>query len=126
MPPTFILFDTKNVHDSVLTKDLPFVCKTITQWPDKSSVDNLFVAEASTMLGKITTLAKTLPVSILVFGEVSTTLEPLIKDWKSSQVLLEDLGSKRNIKNVLKHLAHDTVPATSFAYMSSEFLGRKP
>lgn len=124
-PPTFIFLDAKNVTDAQLTKDFSFNCKVISEWPDKAPVDSFFIAEANSILGKVSAQAKGLPVSILVFGEVNGKLDGLIREWRTHQVLLEDLGSKRNGKNPLKTIATDVVPATSFAYMSCEFLGRK-
>lgn len=124
-PQTFIFLDAKNIQESQLAKDFPFNCKIISAWPERGSIDSFYLAEANAMLDKISIQTKSTPVSILVFGEVSQKLELLLKDWKTCQILLEDLGSKRNQKHGFKHLASDTVPTTSFAYMSCEFLGRK-
>jgi chemotaxis protein methyltransferase CheR len=124
-PPTFILLDAKNVTEAQLIKDFSFNPKIISTWPEKASVDSFFIAEASSMLGQVSVSSKSLPASILVFGEVNAKLDALIREWRSHQVLLEDLGGKRNGKNPLRILATDVVPATSFAYMSNEFLGRK-
>jgi chemotaxis protein methyltransferase CheR len=124
-PPTFILLDAKTIQEPQLAKDFPFNCTLIGEWPDDCRVDSIYIAEANSVIGKISTKARGLPASFMVFGEVSPKLDLLMKEWKISQVLLEDLGTKRNQKNGLKYLASDVVPATSFAYMSSEYLGRK-
>lgn len=60
--------------------------------------------------------------SACVFGRVSDIMMAGLRDWRPGQILLEDLGG------LLPSSAHlpssDTVPVTSFAYMSSDFLGR--
>jgi chemotaxis protein methyltransferase CheR len=122
---TFILLDAKNIQEHQLSKDLPLKCELISNWPSQINKDGFYIAEANSMLNKISKHFKDLQTSIMIFGEISTKLEPLIKEWQTRQILIEDLGTKRNGKNHLKAIANDVVPATSFAYMSSEYLGKK-
>jgi chemotaxis protein methyltransferase CheR len=63
--------------------------------------------------------------SIMCFGIVSKFCSESVIDWKNAQLLLEDLGVGENKKNLLKDVATDVVPMTSFAYMSNVFLAKK-
>ena len=61
-------------------------------------------------------------VSILIYGVVSKGAAEKVGQWTDAQILMEDLGN--NLKDHPLHArATDWVPATSFAYMSAEFLG---
>jgi len=61
----------------------------------------------------------------MCFGIVSKFCSESVIDWKNAQLLLEDLGVGENKKNLLKDVATDVVPMTSFAYMSNVFLAKK-
>lgn len=64
-------------------------------------------------------------VSIMCFGAISKSMGDFVLHWKNAQLLLEDIGASENKKSVLKDVATDTVPATSFMYMSNVFLSKK-
>lgn len=59
--------------------------------------------------------------SVIVFGQCSKHGGNQLLEWGEAQLLLEDVG----VNSSLCEVATDIVPATSFAYMSSEFLSRK-
>lgn len=59
--------------------------------------------------------------SILVFGQSTPAMDEALSHWKGAQILLEDRGGT-GVKSSLSALASDTLPATSFAYVSDEFL----
>ncbi len=65
------------------------------------------------------------PTSILVYGRASEKTSSLLAFWMKSHILVEDLGDSDK-KNVLVRMARDIVPATSFAFMSCEFLSKLP
>ncbi|MBS1962544.1 MAG: response regulator [Bdellovibrionales bacterium] len=58
--------------------------------------------------------------SILVFGRPTAPVTDRLGRWKDAQILVEDTGP-----GTPTVAASDRVPVTSFAYMSSDFLGRK-
>lgn len=64
--------------------------------------------------------------SVLVYGLLSNASTSKLAAWPkgSGQILIEDIQGVANNAALLR-LASDQVPATSFAYMSSEFLGLK-
>ena len=66
-----------------------------------------------------------MPTSILCYGNISSHSAKLIAGWRPAELLLEDLGEKMNSKHPLKVYATDTVPATSFPYMSCRYLSTK-
>ena len=68
---------------------------------------------------------KKFPTSILVYGNVSQHAAKAITEWVGADLLVEDLGKSENLKNPLREIATDVVPATSFPYMSCRFLSKK-
>ena len=58
--------------------------------------------------------------SVIVFGQCSKHGGEQLLEWGEAQLLLEDVG----VNGSLTEVATDVVPATSFAYMSSEYLSR--
>lgn len=65
------------------------------------------------------------PCSMIVYGMVSKHMGQDILKWDQAHLLLEDLGKKEMAKHPLQEVAFDIVPPTSFAYMSTNFLGSK-
>lgn len=66
-------------------------------------------------------------VSVLIYGPISDKLEASLKSWKPGQVLVEEgEGVERTgtgtLTGRLAALATDMTPATSFAYLSQQFL----
>jgi chemotaxis protein methyltransferase CheR len=63
--------------------------------------------------------------SLLVYGVLSKASTRKLAAWPkaSAQILIEDLKEAQK-NQTLSQNANDQVPATSFAYMSSEFLGQ--
>lgn len=124
-PPTFILFD--GVKDTLegFAKSIGFKNKAISSWPTNMlTPDEVYIADAKQFSSQLSSKVKEIPASILVMGEVSPNLKGVIEKWKKAQVLLEDLGPKGNLQSPFKTLSTDIVPATSFAYMSIEFLSK--
>lgn len=124
-PPTFILFDgVKDTLDG-FAKNIGFKNKTITEWPTHMlTPDEIYIVDAKQFSSQFTAKIKEIPASILVMGDISPNLKGVIEKWKKAQVLLEDLGPKGNLQSPFKTLSTDIVPATSFAYMSIEFLSK--
>ncbi|OQW47963.1 MAG: hypothetical protein A4S09_14290 [Proteobacteria bacterium SG_bin7] len=62
--------------------------------------------------------------SIIVFSDVSGHATLQICKWEDSHLLIEDIGKiHKNTKLIAR--ANDVVPATSFGFLSSEYLGRE-
>ena len=66
--------------------------------------------------------------SFLIYGEISKHASAAVAEWVASSkvssgasLLLEDLGARNSD---LMTVAADIVPSTSFAYMSSQYLGQ--
>lgn len=124
-PPTFILFDgVKDTLDG-FAKNIGFKNKTITSWPTHMlTPDEIYIADAKQFSSQFSAKVKEIPASVLVMADVSPNLKGVLEKWKKAQVLLEDLGPKGNLQSPFKTLSTDIVPATSFAYMSIEFLSK--
>lgn len=80
--------------------------------------DIIYVGELKNALRKLPESAGR--ISVLVFGRVSKTGVNLVSSLKNTQVLVEDIPGV-NRSELAKGVV-DIVPATSFAYMSMEFL----
>ncbi|MCK6595178.1 MAG: hypothetical protein L6Q33_08265, partial [Bacteriovoracaceae bacterium] len=65
------------------------------------------------------------PCSMIVYGMMSKHMANDLLKWNNAHLLLEDLGKKEMAKHPLADVAADIVPPTSFAYMSTHFLGSK-
>lgn len=81
------------------------------------------IADASKHLSEAKKLGDGKVVSILVYGDVSKNFGDKILTWSGAQLLVEDRGQGVN-GHVLGEAATDIVPYTSFAYMSSQYLGK--
>jgi chemotaxis protein methyltransferase CheR len=67
--------------------------------------------------------SKSKKASILVYGDLSKGSADKILQYSGAHLLLEDLGSGRGAK-ALQDIASDTVPHTSFGYMSCEYFSK--
>jgi chemotaxis protein methyltransferase CheR len=124
-PPTFILLDGAKDTLEGFAANMNFPSRTVSEWPSSPlKADELYVADAKKFAANLPKKNKSIPASILVMGEVSPSLKDLLEGWTKAQVLVEDLGPKQNGHSPFKNIQSDIVPATSFAYMSCEFLGR--
>ncbi len=124
-PPTFILLDGAKDTLEGLSQGLGFKNKAIGSWPAQPmNPDEIYVTDAKQFSPYLTSKIKELPASILVMGEISPNLKGTLENWKKAQILLEDLGPKGNLQSPFRILSTDTVPATSFAYMSVEYLSK--
>lgn len=124
-PPTFILFDgVKDTLDG-FAKNIGFKNKTINSWPTHMlTPDEVYITDAKQFSSQFSSKIKEIPASVLVMADVSPNLKGVLEKWKNAQVLLEDLGPKGNLQSPFKTLSTDIVPATSFAYMSIEYLSK--
>jgi chemotaxis protein methyltransferase CheR len=125
-PPLFILLDGAKDTLQGFADALPFPNKAIEAWPGQTlKADEIFVADAKKFNAYLPTAVKDKPISIFILGEVAPELRVVAEKWSTAQILVEDLGTRLNGHSPFRELTTDTVPLTSFVYMSAEFLGRQ-
>jgi chemotaxis protein methyltransferase CheR len=126
-PPTFILIDGAGDTLEGFSKTLGLSIKPLAAFPTVPlRADEVYVADAKSFFKLFNVKTKETPVSILILGEVSPNLKPLMQGWQKAQILVEDLGTKLNGHSAFRDVQTDIVPVTSFAYMSADFLGKLP
>jgi chemotaxis protein methyltransferase CheR len=125
-PPTFLLVEgvqdalveLTNVVSNTIKKSVQMVSAV----PTELKVDEIFIGEASVLSSFLVKLNQNYQrTSILIYGEVSKGTAKELRNFKNSQIILEDLGSKSGAVELME-VADDVVPHTSFAYLSEEFL----
>lgn len=121
-PPTVVLIEGSPHALPEFAKSLR--AQFVEAVPSLERADQVFVMDSKTLGESVVNKYKDRPASFLIFGEPSKRTVHLTTLFKTVQVLSEDLGG-RNTKNPLKASASDIVPVTSYAYMSSEYLGRQ-
>jgi chemotaxis protein methyltransferase CheR len=107
-------------------KDTGKKVELIQAWPMALTPGQVYLGDFGKYWDAICASHREKRTSILIYGVLSEQSTLKISQWpkKSAQVLIED--STESTKNrALSATATDQVPATSFAYMSSEFLGLK-
>jgi chemotaxis protein methyltransferase CheR len=92
-----------------------------------SKEESIFIGDYAKLIAQVAQADNYLKMSICVFGGISSFSEKLLLKSARGQVLLEDLGIAKGTlipMNSTSLLEIDTVPFTSFAYMSSLFLAK--
>jgi chemotaxis protein methyltransferase CheR len=107
---------------SILSKETG---KTITfceQTPDQLGKDSIYLMDLATQVGPVwDKFGANRKVSVMVFGDLSAGSSQKLLKYEGAQLILEDIGGGKGTKNLMD-VASDVVLATSFAYLSSEFL----
>jgi len=124
-PPTFLLFDVQEGLVAALSerlrsesgKRLDPIC-TI----PNLSVDGYYAGGIS-LLSKLKHVFSLRPTSIAIFGSPEYDAVKEALNWPKAQGLLEDSGDLSKASEIRSNVT-DIVPATSFAYMSTEFLAK--
>jgi chemotaxis protein methyltransferase CheR len=132
-PPTLILIEGSpqamasfNGEISKLTSRSTLLLDKL---PDGGTLkaDQIYCADFKTVFADLHTAHAKTPTSLLVLGEVSQHAAREIQAWRAgqkgnrAQLVLEDLGGNQGCKALMAS-ASDVVPATSFIYLSCEFL----
>ncbi|MDR3607847.1 MAG: CheR family methyltransferase [Oligoflexia bacterium] len=125
-PPTFVFMEGCETAMPALVKEaaanwkgkVGFIETTLTA----IEVGGIYLADFSRFYDQVArenTLKRT---SILVYGQPSANASAKLPKWPGAQLLLEDIG-KPAVVSPLHASATDVLPATSFAYCSTHFLG---
>ncbi len=127
-PPTFILVDGGGEALAAMIPILTKVAGKVISFAETLPKDP---ESGKVYLMDLDTHAKALfeqngkghPTSILVYGEVPQASAEKILQFQGAHLLLEDLGGAKGTASLMD-AANDVVPATSFPYMSIEFLSQ--
>lgn len=105
-----------------LTNELRKKVIAPTEVPSHLAANQTFLFESGTHLKKLHELYnQDKQVSILLLGEITARTAENLKIWKGAQFIIEELESGKG-SEMLKGVVSQTVPATSFAYLSNDFL----
>ena len=110
------LMQLPRLHTTRLVRGMPYQISITDKITFTATLYDLIKA-----YGDICSAHKSKPTSFLVYGKTSKHAGAKILEWDNAHLLVEDL----NYVCELSEIASDVVPATSFAYMSSEFLSKK-
>jgi chemotaxis protein methyltransferase CheR len=131
-PPTILFFEgmgevletMANEHQRDFKKNVVFFNDT----QQVLEANTIYFADFKKCLQPLVSKNKDKPFSVMIFGELSTFSNKVMKEslivMKTKEVLIEDRNEKYNSQHPLKAMATDIVPATSFMYMSCRFLSK--
>lgn len=124
-PPTVMFFEGQDNILLALKDEMKKKISYDVELLDDASGDfkknTIYISDFAKTYGDICSAHKSKPTSFLVYGKTSKHAGAKILEWDNAHLLVEDL----NYVCELSEIASDVVPATSFAYMSSEFLSKK-
>jgi chemotaxis protein methyltransferase CheR len=124
-PPSVMFYEGQdNILAAVRDElDDKLSCKVelLDDMPDSFQKDTVYLADFKKMYDPICEGNKSKTTSFIVYGKASKHATEKILNWENANLLVEDL----NYQCELTEIASDVVPATSFAYMSCEFLSKK-
>ncbi|MBC7692181.1 MAG: response regulator [Methylotenera sp.] len=128
-PPTVVLIEAAGhaleVFSNDFSKELGKSATFSENSPPKTEANQLYFADFKNAFDGLKASHSKAPTSIVVFGQLSLQAQQKIQSWGiTAQVLAEDLGKNTPAADVLRKTATDVVPATSFAYMSCEYLSK--
>ena len=125
-PPTLVLIEGA---DSTLTSissqwigEWGRAGQLIGAWPTPIKSGEIYLGDLTQLWPSVAGGRDKRKVSILVFGVISKAAAEKVGQWTGAQILVEDLVTNQKGHPLLDK-ATDWVPATSFAYMSAEYLG---
>ena len=127
-PPTLILIEgfegALEPLSEQWTSEWKKPIQLITGWPTELKPDQVYLADFSANWSSIQLSEQKKLTSILVYGTFSRTALLKALTWRNAHILLEDSEATAN-QPLTSASTTDRVPSTSFAYLSSEFLGKK-
>lgn len=126
-PPTYLVVEGSEGALEEFAKKLSFQSGKNISYIDKfeaqqNKSDQYFICDYKKIFGELKQKLPAPQTSIMVYGDPSKDAVQKILLWKDGQILVEDRG--QGTKSPFSLRATDIVPATSFAYMSTEFLGK--
>ncbi len=123
-PPTIMFFEGQGELVEAFGKELKGQVKHQVHYVDDPSMEftpgHIYLADFKEHYDSILKRFETRKSTILVFGKCSPHASNKVLEWGNAQLLVEDLGVDCEMTDV----ATDVVPATSFAYMSTEYLSK--
>lgn len=121
-PPTVMFFEGQdNILAALkdeLSKKYKFSVELIDEVPINYKKNTVYLTDFKKSYDDICKANKNKKTSFLVYGKASKHASEKILEWDNAHLLVEDL----NYVCELTEIATDVVPATSFAYMSGDFL----
>lgn len=125
-PPTFLLIEgIGNAADAFAKELSAMVGKSIQglqDAPANPENNQIYLCDTKHLSAFSSTFSKR-HISVLIFGGITKSAASKLALFANRNILLEDLDHTRNEK-YLSDIADDTVPATSFMYMSHIFLAK--
>ena len=129
-PPTVILTTDRkatsleSLSDN-LKKNLGCECEELSLDNLDLKVGEIYTSKLSEAFSSLYEKFKTRQTSILLFDSLTEDEAKEVLAWQKAHILAEDVDEKSNPKlEFFYKQTHDIVPATSFAYMASEFLSK--
>lgn len=124
-PPTVMFYEGQDnllvaLKDELSLK-IPFKVEVLDSLSSELEAGKVYLADFSKMFDEIKRKYSMRPTSMMVYGKCSKHAGEKLIHWSDAHLLVEDLNYKCEISDV----ATDIVPATSFAYMSCEYLSKK-
>lgn len=124
-PPTLMLFEGQDnllaAIQEELTDKIRYPVEIVDSVDGKFETGKVYLADFKKVFASAHEHHHDSKTSVIVFGQCSKHGGEQLLEWGDAQLLLEDVG----VNSSLSEVATDIVPATSFAYMSSEYLSRK-
>ena len=120
-PPTFFILEGNEAYLDMISNEVDVTSEVLNGQNDFRS-NTLYICDFATHSSVLMQKVSGRKSSICVFGLCTNKIVDFINTFDSSQLLLEDV---EGISNELRSIAVDTFPWTSFAHLSTEFLGKK-
>lgn len=127
-PPTLILFEGHGEIVEAYSKEMAKEFTKKVSYVDSAiefKENEIYFGDFKKVYPQLLDKNAKKPCSMIVYGMMSKHMANDLLKWNNAHLLLEDLGKKEMAKHPLADVAADIVPPTSFAYMSTHFLGSK-
>jgi chemotaxis protein methyltransferase CheR len=124
-PPTYLFFEGIGSNLASLVHEIQRAsgkqCQLLLEGQFRGNLNEVIVCDFKTMFSKVQAEHEKDKVSIAVLGDVGALSSQLILSWKGAQLILEDLGQGEAAETLKPH-SQEIFPASSFVFLSSEYL----
>lgn len=128
-PPTLVLLEGYGEMLEAFVKENKYKFKQKVHYlkdgTQKLETDNIYFCDSRKMMKVLQKEHSMKPASVLCYGIVSRWTSQELLVWKTSHIVLEDYGHTENIKHPLYGRSGYIAPATSFYYLSLQYLSKK-
>lgn len=128
-PPTVVFFEGQSeVLEAIIKENARDFRMKVNYLPDEKTdlrPGEIYFSDLKKNCKLVADKYSSYSTSVLCFGIVSKGCADQVLNFRNAQLLLEDMGPAQNKKSLLKDVASDIVPMTSFAYMSNVFFTKK-